>query len=108
MELQYYPVAKVEELPPGSTKRVRPTKGEYLLVCNVEGEIYAIEDFCTHDGSILGFGDLDGKFIECPRHFAKFDVTCGVATGFWKHLKPVPTFPVRITNDDIEVGIQVR
>ncbi len=108
MELQYIEVAKVDDIPAGGTKRVRPAKGEYLLVCNVDGEFFAIDDFCTHDGSILGFGAMEGKFIECPRHFAQFDVTCGTATGFWKHLKPVPTYPVRVTDGNVEVGIKVR
>jgi len=107
MDVEYFEVAKTGEIPPGQTKRVRPYKGEYLLVCNMDGEIHVVEDFCSHDGAILGFGDLDGKYIVCPRHLAQFDVTCGVAIGAWKNLRPLHTYPVRVTGDTIEVGIKI-
>ena len=107
MDVEYFAVAKTGEISPGQTKRVRPYKGEYLLVCNWDGKYHVVEDFCSHDGAILGFGDMDGKYIECPRHAALFDVTCGMAIGAWKNLRPLHTYPVRITDDTIEVGIRI-
>ena len=107
MDVEFFEVAKTGEILPGQTKRVRPFKGEYLLVCNWDGEYHVVEDFCSHDGAILGFGDMDGKYIECPRHAALFDVTCGAAIGAWKNLRALKTYPVRITSDKIEVGIKI-
>lgn len=94
-------VAKKSEIPDGTTKRVRVGATEVLL-CNVDGEIYAIEDVCTHDGGELDQGELEGCRIMCPRHGAYFDVKTGVALTL-PAILPVPTYEVRIEGDDIFV-----
>ena len=95
------PVAKVSEIASGTTKRVVVGRTEVLL-CNCEGEIYAIEDVCTHDGGELDQGELDGCKIMCPRHGAMFDVKTGAALTL-PAIVPVPTYEVRIEGDDIYV-----
>ena len=105
MGMRYIRVAGVGEIKQGEYKRVSPERGEHVLVCNVGGTIYALRDACSHDGGILGFGDLEGKIIECPRHGAKFDVTTGQAIQLPAVL-PVYTYPVRIQGADIEVGLE--
>ena len=50
-----------------------------ILVCNIDGEIYALEDKCTHQDFELSPGKLDGVEIECVLHGAKFDVRTGEA-----------------------------
>jgi 3-phenylpropionate/trans-cinnamate dioxygenase ferredoxin subunit len=105
--LRFVDVGRVSEVPPGQTKRVSPERGEHILVCNVDGAIYAIRDACSHDGGMLGFGDLEGVLIECPRHGAKFDVTTGEAITP-PAVTPVHVYPVRIRGDIIEVGIEER
>jgi 3-phenylpropionate/trans-cinnamate dioxygenase ferredoxin subunit len=107
LTLNYIKVASIKELPAGQTKRISPMKGEYLLLCNVEGEFYAIDDFCTHDGAILGFSELYGCEVECPRHYARFDVKTGAALTAPART-PVRTFPVRVTGEDVEVGMEER
>ena len=37
----------------------------------------AIENVCTHDGGVLGEGELDGDAVECPRHGGRFDLFTG-------------------------------
>lgn len=73
-----------------------------ILLCNAEGQYYAIQDLCTHDDAPLGQGRLVGCEIECARHGAKFDVTDGSATGL-PAFRPIVTFPVRIKDGVIEV-----
>jgi len=102
---RYIRVASIEDICPGESKRVFPERGEYLVLCNVAGSYYAIKDACTHDGGILGFGELEGHLIECPRHGAKFDVTTGEAVNP-PAVKPVRTYPVRIHDGDIEVELE--
>ena len=46
---------------------------------NIDGELYAIEDVCTHDGGELAGGPIEGYEIECLRHGAKFDLRTGAA-----------------------------
>jgi 3-phenylpropionate/trans-cinnamate dioxygenase ferredoxin subunit len=95
------PVARKSEIADGTTKRV--TVGERsLLLCNVEGEIFAIEDVCTHDGGALDQGELMGDRIMCPRHGAFFDVKSGAALTL-PAIVPVQTYKVRVEGDDIYV-----
>jgi 3-phenylpropionate/trans-cinnamate dioxygenase ferredoxin component len=97
------PVAKISELPPGTMRRV--VVGEVpVLLCNVDGSIYAVEDVCTHDGGALDAGELEGTRVMCPRHGAYFDVTTGKALTL-PAILPLPTFPVRVEGDDIFVDV---
>jgi len=96
---------RLEELPVAMT-RPFTVADEPLLLCRTdEGEVYAIEDCCSHDDAPLAGGELDGRQIVCPRHGARFDVTSGAVLKM-----PAPVaiavFPVRLTDDGwIEVEV---
>jgi 3-phenylpropionate/trans-cinnamate dioxygenase ferredoxin subunit len=75
-----------------------------MLLCNVAGTVYAIEDVCTHDGGELDQGELEGCRIMCPRHGAYFDVTTGAALTL-PAILPVETFPVRVEAGEIFVEV---
>ena len=96
-------VAKRDEIPPGSTKRV-VAGGTALLICNVDGTFYAVEDVCTHDGGPLDQGELQGCRIMCPRHGALFDVTSGAALTL-PAVVPLETYPARAEGDDVLVDV---
>lgn len=103
--MAWLPVANAEQIKPGDFIQV-DTGTLFLLVCNVNGELLAIEDQCTHDGSSMATGCLEGDQIVCPRHGARFCLRSGEA------LTPpaydaVQTFPVRINNKQVEVDIPV-
>jgi 3-phenylpropionate/trans-cinnamate dioxygenase ferredoxin subunit len=93
------PVAKVSEIPNGATHRVA-AGGRDILLCNVDGAVYAVEDVCTHDGGALDAGELEGCRIMCPRHGAYFDVTTGAALTL-PAILPLPTYAVRVDGDNI-------
>ncbi|MBV9972955.1 MAG: non-heme iron oxygenase ferredoxin subunit [Candidatus Eremiobacteraeota bacterium] len=95
------PVAKKSQIKPGTTLKVAVGDAPVLL-CNVTGEIYAIEDVCTHDGGELDQGELEGDRIMCPRHGSYFDVKTGDALTLPAVL-PVATYKVRVEGDDIYV-----
>ena len=95
----------------GAASAIQPGMGKSytladldVLVCNVDGSYYAIEDVCTHDGAPLDQGHLEGNCIVCPRHGATFDVKTGEALTL-PAVVPVMTFPVTIDGDDILVDI---
>jgi 3-phenylpropionate/trans-cinnamate dioxygenase ferredoxin component len=69
-----------------------------IAVYNIDGDLYAIEDVCTHDGGDLAGGVLHGFEIECPRHGARFDVRTGAARCPPAY-EPTATFPVKLEND---------
>jgi 3-phenylpropionate/trans-cinnamate dioxygenase ferredoxin subunit len=94
-------LAKRSHIAPGTTLRVERA-GESILLCNVDGDIFAIEDRCSHDGGELDQGELDGCRIECPRHGALFDVTTGAALTLPAFL-PVRTYAVRVEADEIYI-----
>ncbi len=94
-------VARVEDLPPGSRKAV-DAEDVVIIVFNLDGQYYAIEDVCTHDYSSLDEGKLDGGQIICPRHGARFDIKTGEALTAPAY-EPIPTFPVRIEDGVVQV-----
>ena len=98
-------VCPVDELPPGRAKIVR--SGE-LAVCvyNLAGELYAIEDRCSHDDGPLCEGDWDPDegVVVCPRHGANFDIRTGEALTL-PAFQPVATYVVRADDGLIKVEL---
>ena len=98
-------VCPVDELPPGRAKIVR--SGE-LAVCvyNLAGELYAIEDRCSHDDGPLCLGNWDAETctVVCPRHGASFDLESGRALSLPAYL-PVRTFPVKVEDGVVVVQL---
>ena len=96
-----HPIAKRTDVPPGTAKRVE-VDGVEVLLCNYDGNLYAVEDVCTHDGGPLDQGVLEGCVIECPRHGATFDVRTGAALSL-PAIEPLPTYRVRVEGDDVYI-----
>jgi 3-phenylpropionate/trans-cinnamate dioxygenase ferredoxin subunit len=94
-------VCHVADLPLGA-HRVVEVDGAQVAVFNLEGEFYAIEDVCTHDGGILTGGPIEGNQIVCPRHGARFCIKTGEALTP-PAFEPTATFPVRVENDEVQV-----
>jgi 3-phenylpropionate/trans-cinnamate dioxygenase ferredoxin component len=97
------PVARKSAIAPGQMIRVEVDRVPVLL-CNVDGELYAVEDVCTHDGGALDGGELDGCRIMCPRHGAFFDVTTGRALTL-PAVSPLPTYPVHVDGDEVRIDV---
>ena len=70
-----HPVCAVGELPPGEV--VRLDLPVPVAVFNVDGELYAIDDTCTHQDASLADGWLEGCLVECPLHASCFDLRTG-------------------------------
>lgn len=105
VDLQYFSVATRADIDPGEVF-VTEVEGTRLAVCNLDGTFYAIQDSCTHDGSSFDQTELEGPEIYCPRHGAVFNVTDGAVLGA-PATEPVPTYPVRMNGDTIEVGLEL-
>lgn len=74
--MSFTEVAQVSEVPTGTMKSYS-VGGKQILVANIDGKLYAINNVCTHAGGELSKGKLEGKIVTCPRHGSKFDVTTG-------------------------------
>ena len=94
-------VARADELAPGQWQRV-DVDGAQVAVFNLDGQYYAIEDVCTHDGGQLTGGSIEGAEIVCPRHGARFFIKTGAALTAPAY-EATARFPVRIENGVVEV-----
>jgi 3-phenylpropionate/trans-cinnamate dioxygenase ferredoxin subunit len=69
-------VTRASELSPGAMRWVA-VDGKRVLLANVAGAFYALSDECGHRQAPLSRGTLAGHVVECPLHFAQFDVRTG-------------------------------
>ena len=98
-------VCPAGELPPGEMRLIE--MGELKVgVFNCGGELYAIEDRCSHDDGPLAEGEFDAETctVECPRHGSLFDLTSGRPRTLPAY-QPVRTFPVTTEEGTIRLEI---
>lgn len=96
-------VGPLAEFAPGTVKIVR--EGDLAVgVFNAGGELYAIEDRCSHDDGPLAEGEFEPErcIVVCPRHGSEFDVRTGRPRTLPAYL-PVATYPVRVDRGRIVV-----
>lgn len=98
---EFIKVAQFSDLTAGQ-KMVVEYEGEEVGLVNLDNEIYAISDVCTHDDGPLMEGELDGDCVICPRHGARFNVKTGDFT--FPAFAPVPRYHVKIEGDDILIS----
>ena len=89
-------VAAEADLFEGAGIAVAP-EGQDIALFSVEGEVFAINNLCTHGNAKLCEGFVEGHHVECPFHQALFNlrdgsVSCGPAT------EPVKSWPLKIEN----------
>jgi 3-phenylpropionate/trans-cinnamate dioxygenase ferredoxin subunit len=107
MSAEWIDVIHVEELGPGKSHFIE-VGDVTIAVFNLDGELFALEDACTHDGSRMLSCGVEAKFLVhgerlmCPRHGAQFCIRTGAAltrpaTGV------LARFAVRVENDQIQV-----
>ena len=94
---------KTSELPPGEMKWVAVDRRR-LLVANVDGAFYALDDSCGHQRVPLSSGTLEGCIVECPLHFARYDLRTGrLVDG--PVAENVAVYEVRIDGDTVYVKL---
>ena len=98
-------VCPLDELPPGGVKIVHAGPVS-VGVFNVDGELYAIEDRCSHDDGPLCEGDWDEDrcCVVCPRHGSMFELSTGRPISL-PATEPVATYPVRLVEGAIVVEL---
>lgn len=84
-------LCRLEDLKPGEVSRFADLDGldAPIAVVIVGGDVFAIDDTCTHEEASLADGTLKGHCIECPYHSSNYDVRTGVPDA------PPATKPVR-------------
>ena len=95
-------VCRLEDLPPGESMRVEAEMP--IAVFNADGELFAIDDTCTHQDASLADGWLEGCTVECPLHASCFDLRTGRPSGP-PAKKPVRTHRVTVTDGVIYLHV---
>ena len=88
--------AALDAVPEGDVIGIR-VAGKEIALYEVEGEIYATDNLCTHGAARMSDGFLEGREIECPLHQGRFDVCSGQAMCA-PLTENIRTYPVRIEN----------
>ncbi len=96
-------VAALSELETDTPKRVVVGDVPVSLV-RTEGEVFAINDICSHANVSLSEGEVDDCSIECWLHGSSFDLRTGKPSGL-PATRPVPVYPVKIEGDDVLVSV---
>jgi 3-phenylpropionate/trans-cinnamate dioxygenase ferredoxin component len=85
-------VGPVDAIPDGGVKIVQ-SGSLFIGVYRIDGQLYAIEDRCSHDDGPLCEGEREGFCVICPRHGAKFDLRTGAVLSL-PATEDVESFPV--------------
>ena len=93
---------KISDIPPGKMIKVS-IDGKDILVANIDGEYYATDDTCTHSGSSLSEGKLDGSTITCGWHGAQFDCKTGKLVKFPAKIRDLASHNVVVESDNVFV-----
>ncbi len=103
---EFVSVARETDVPLGQVKVVH-ADGKSLALGHCEDDTWgAIDNVCTHDGGVLGEGELEDCLVECPRHGARFDLRTGEVKAL-PAVFPVNAYPVRVVNGQVEVDLGV-
>ncbi|MDH5430447.1 MAG: non-heme iron oxygenase ferredoxin subunit [Nitrosopumilus sp.] len=91
---------KTSDISPGKMIKVS-IDGRDILVTNINGNYYATDDSCTHSGSSLSEGKLDGCTITCGWHAAEFDCKTGKLVKFPTKIRDLTSYNVVVESDNV-------
>lgn len=101
---KFVKVAKVDDIPSGEALQAE-VDGQTLALVRVEGEVFCVQDICTHEHAHLSEGFCEGYEIECPLHGSIFDVRTGAVKSL-PATDDLKTFPVKIEDGDVLVEVE--
>ena len=94
--------AKISEVP-NFGKKVVSVSGREILLVNIKGTLFAVENECPHQGSPLGGAVVKDGYISCPRHGYRFNLTDGKCAEHPEFV--LKTFAVQLNGDEILVDL---
>ena len=97
-------VCKAVEIMPGQMKKIS-VGGKEIIVSNIGGDYFAIDDTCSHSGASLSEGKLEGSIVTCDWHGAQFDCKNGKLIKFPGEIKDLKSYKIVIESENIFVEI---
>ena len=98
-----YDVAPLSDVPEDEAREYT-VGGREIVLCNVEGEIYALQGMCSHEELPLDGGEVDGSTLICNWHGATYDICTGRATGL-PATEPLQVYETRVDDGRVFVTI---
>jgi naphthalene 1,2-dioxygenase system ferredoxin subunit len=97
-------VASTDDISEGEMKGYQ-VEGVDILLAQVGGKYYAINDICSHFFTLLSSGYLytEECEVQCPLHDSRFSLATGEPNAPPAD-KPVDAYDVRVEGSDIFVG----
>ena len=99
----FVPVASADDISPGGMRCVAIERRR-VVIAHVEGHFHAFSDVCGHRNAPLSRGSLHGCIVECPLHFAQFDVRTGKLVD-GPVSADLPVYEVRVANGMVFVKL---
>ena len=109
--MKYVKIAQTTDLKIGEKKKIF-VEGKEILLANIDGAYYSIDNKCPHMGGSLADGKLEGNNIVCPKHGSIFDVKTGKVSMRGKlffidvKVTDLKSYPVKIEDEDILIDIE--
>ncbi|MCB1112140.1 MAG: Rieske 2Fe-2S domain-containing protein [Chlamydiales bacterium] len=75
-------IAATEDIPEGKSLVVNIPDGREIAIFHINGQFYALNNCCPHEGGPLGEGDVEGCQVTCPWHAWEFDIKTGSCSTF--------------------------
>lgn len=79
--------------------------GREMVLCNVDGEIYALEGICTHQDLPLDGGEIEDGVLTCEWHGAQFDVCTGAVRAL-PATRSLRTYQTRVEDGQVYVSVE--
>jgi 3-phenylpropionate/trans-cinnamate dioxygenase ferredoxin subunit len=102
----YTAVAELSKVPEGEAIGFK-VDGHEIVLCNVDGEIYALEGMCSHEELPLDGGEIEDGVLTCEWHGAAFDVCSGAARTL-PATRPLRTYETEVEDGRIYVALPVK
>lgn len=96
-------VCALADLPPGEIRRL-DLNPPIALVHTEDGQVFAVDDTCTHQNASLSDGWLEGCILECPLHGGRFDLRTGEPEDL-PVTRPVGTHQVRVVDGEVYLAV---
>ena len=100
----FVPVCQLSELTEAEPRKA-VVDGTTIAVVLTEGEVFAIDDTCSHGAVSLAEGEVEGCALECWLHGSKFDLRTGAPLSL-PATDPVPVYPVKVEDGTVLVATQ--
>jgi nitrite reductase (NADH) small subunit len=94
-------VGKAQDLPVGRGATIQLKDGAEVALFNVNGNFFAIENFCPHRGYPLADSRVYGETVECDVHGYEFDLKTGACLT--DSNCPLETYEVKVEDGMIKI-----